>query len=273
MHQSADGHVPSVIDLTEYVFHGNANVTEKNLVEFALAGHLAQRTDFNAGRFHVDQQNRETLVFGNSRICAYHQLAPDSYPTVTRPHLLDVDDIMFVRKPRLSLQSGEIGARIWFGEALAPNFFGAENLRNEALLLSVCTVSDDRRPDEPQAQGVRHRRGFEKRHFLPKNRLLHQGGAAATVFFWPRNGCPAAFMKFPLPGSQVGKGFFQWLFPPFAPILWNVDLQPLAKFVAKGHLFGGEVQVHFFLAPWFTNDAGLLGLRYALRRATGGRAL
>src|SRR5690242_3150982 len=121
---------------------------------------------------------------------------------------------MPVRRPRLSLQSGEIGARVRFRKTLAPNFFCAENLRNEALLLRIRTASDDRRPDEPQAQGVRHGRRFETRHFLPKNRLLHQRGAAATVLFWPGNGCPAAFVKLSLPGSQIRKRLLQRLLAP-----------------------------------------------------------
>src|SRR5260370_30136058 len=117
---------------------------EKNLVEFALAGHLAQGTNLDAGRFHIHEENRETFVFGNRRVRSNDEFAPVSHPAATGPHFLTVDDVMSIRKARFGLQGGQIRSRVGFGETLAPDFFRAENLWDEPLLLCVRAISDDR---------------------------------------------------------------------------------------------------------------------------------
>jgi len=154
MHQSADGDIPAVVDLAKDVLRGNAHVTEKNLIEFAFPGHLAQGTNLNPRRFHMHEENRETFVFGNRPVRSNDELAPISHPTVARPYFLPVHHIVPVGEPGFSLQGRKVGARVRFGKALAPNFFRAENLRDEAALLGVRTVSDDRRSDQAETESA-----------------------------------------------------------------------------------------------------------------------
>ena len=207
-------------------------------------------------------------MFGSRWVRAHHELTPISHPAVAGPYFLTIDDIVSILKPGFGLQRGKVRSRIRFGKTLAPNLFRAENLRNEALFLSAGSVSDDRWADQAQTESIGHRRGFKTRHFFPEHRLLHQCGAAATIFFGPGNCRPTAFMKFSLPGPQVREGFLQRLFAPFGPVLGNVGLQPGAELVAKGEVFRSEVQIHFFLRSFvFTAQRGLVVSRSLLRRS------
>ena len=148
VHQRAHRHVPSVIHLAENIFDRDAHIAEEQFVEFGFAGHLAQRTNFDAGRFHVHEQNGESFVFRDARVGANDEFAPVADPAVTGPHFLAVHDVVIAVQTRFGLQTGEIGTCIRLGKALAPDFFGAQNFRNVAFLLRFGSVGDDRGPDE-----------------------------------------------------------------------------------------------------------------------------
>ena len=188
-------------------------------------------------------------MLGHVWIGANNQLAPIAHPAEAGPHLLPVDDIVVAVQPRLRLQACEIGAGVRFGKALAPDFFRAENLGNESLLLRFRAVSDDRGADQSQAESVRHRRRLGARHLFPENGLLHQRRAAAAIFLRPRNGGPAAFMELSLPGPQVRERLLERLLAPLGPILGNVGAEPRAQFVAELLFLGIQIQIHFERTP------------------------
>src|SRR5216684_2177259 len=205
VHESADGHIPTVIHLAEYIFRRDAHITKKHLVEFTFPCHLPKWAHLHPLRLHINQQNRQTLVLWDIRVRAHDQLAPIAHPAVTRPHLLAVDDVVLAIQPRLCLQAGKIGAGVWFRKALAPNLFRAEDLRDKPFLLRFRSIGDNRRTDQSQTKSVGHWRSFHPRHLFPKNGLLHKRGAASSVLLWPRNSGPVALLQLPLPRSQKRK--------------------------------------------------------------------
>ena len=122
MHQGSDGDVPAIAHLAEHIFSGHADIAEEQLAEFALAGHLPQRPDFDAGRFHVHQDVSESFVFRGIRIGAGEERAPIGCPAVTGPNFLAVDDVVIAVELRFGADVGEIGAGVGLGESLAPDF-------------------------------------------------------------------------------------------------------------------------------------------------------
>ncbi len=168
------------------------------------------------------------LCFAAAGVGADDQLAPVADPAVAGPDFLAVDDVVIAVELGFGLQSGEIGAGVGLGKTLAPDFFRAENFGNEALFLGFCSASDDGGTDQPKAERVGHRRSFGASHFFPEKRLLHEGGAATTVLFGPRDGGPAAFVKLALPGAKVRKRFLKRLFTPFCPVFGGVGGEPRA---------------------------------------------
>src|SRR5271155_2023538 len=146
---------------------------------------------------------------------------------------------MVAVKLGFGLQIGEIGAGVGFGKALAPDFFGAENFGDEAGFLRVGAAGDDSGADEAEAERVGHGRSFNAGHFFPEERLLHERGAAAAVFFGPGDSGPAAVVEFALPGAKVGIGFFEGLFAPVGPVFGGVGGEPGAEFIAEAEFFGG----------------------------------
>src|SRR5580704_7566029 len=239
VHQSAHRHVPAVIHFAEDIFDGDAHVAKEELVKFGFACHLTQGTNFNAGRFHVYQEDGEAFVFGGGRVGANDEFAPVADPAVACPDFLPVYDVLIAVETRFGLQTGEIGTRVWLGEALAPDFFSAQDFRDVAFFLSFRSVGNDGGADETQAERVGHGRRFNARHLFPKYGLLHQRGTAPAVFLGPGNRGPAALLQFLLPSAEIRERFFHGLFAPLLPVLGDMRSKPRAEFVAKGQLFGG----------------------------------
>ena len=101
VHQSAHRDVPAVVHFAEDVFGGDADIAKEKLVEFGFAGHLAQRTNFDAGRFHVHQQDGETFVFRGGGVGAHDEFAPVADPAVAGPNFLAVDDVVIAIEDEL----------------------------------------------------------------------------------------------------------------------------------------------------------------------------
>src|ERR1700689_1608129 len=148
VHQGAPRHIPSVVHFAENIFGWHANIAKENLVEFGFPGHLTQRSYRAAGRLHLDERARKALVFREAGIGASDQLTPVADPAVAGPDFLAVDDVVIAVKPRFHLQTGEVGTRVRLGEALAPDFFCAQNFWNVAFFLRFCSIGDDRGADE-----------------------------------------------------------------------------------------------------------------------------
>src|ERR1700733_9930379 len=168
VHQRAHGDVPAVVHFAEDVFSGHPHVAEEKLVEFGFARHLAQGANFDAGRFHIDEEDGEAFVFRGGGVGAHDEFAPIADPAVAGPNFLPADEVVVAVEDCLGLQTGEIGAGVWLGKSLAPDFFGAENFRDVALLLRFGAIGDDGRADEAEPEGIGHGRSLNARHFFPE---------------------------------------------------------------------------------------------------------
>ena len=71
----------------------------------------------------------------------------------------------------------------------------------EALLLLLGAVGDDRRPAHREAEHVGHLRRAGARDLLVEDRLLDERGARAAVLGRPAQAGPAALVQRPLPGA------------------------------------------------------------------------
>src|SRR5207245_3828631 len=103
-----------------------------------------------------------------------------------RPHLLAVDDVVIAVLQGGRSQRAEVAAGAGLAEALAPDLFGGEDLRQVPLLLVLAAVYDDRRPRHPEADDVDRRRRLRTRHLLLEDRLLQETCAPPAARLRPR---------------------------------------------------------------------------------------
>src|SRR5882724_642128 len=137
VHQRAHRHIPSVIHFAQDILNGHANVAKEQLVEFGFPGHLTQGTNFDAGRFHIHKEDRESFVFSGARVGAHDEFAPIANPAVTGPHFLPVDDVAVAVQTSFHLGIREIGTGGKFGEHVAPDVFSAQTRWDIEFLLVV----------------------------------------------------------------------------------------------------------------------------------------
>jgi len=77
VHQRAHRHIPSVVHFARVFFQRDAHIAKEQLAEFRLTSHLTQRTNFNAGGFHVHEENGQSLCLATLASCgttSSHQL-------------------------------------------------------------------------------------------------------------------------------------------------------------------------------------------------------
>src|SRR5690606_19123206 len=109
------------------------------------------------------------------------QQPPIGAVRAARPDLLAVDDELVALQHGTGAQAGEVRARVWLGEELAPDLVGSQDVPQEALLLRLGTVVDERRADDGDAERVEGRRRVDPRHLLANDRLLHRPGSAPAI--------------------------------------------------------------------------------------------
>ena len=70
---------PALVFLADQVLHGDFHVVEENIVDLVLAVEHDDRPDRDAGRFHVDQQERNTLLLTASLLVRTRQKIQSAY--------------------------------------------------------------------------------------------------------------------------------------------------------------------------------------------------
>jgi hypothetical protein len=144
VHQRRLRHPPAVADLPEAVRVGNPHVGEEDLVELGLARDLAQRPHLDARVRHVAHEVRDALVLGDVRVRAGDQDRPARVVGVGRPHLLAGDDPVVAVPHRAGAQARQVGAGTGLAEQLAPDLFAGPQRAQEAGLLVLGAVAEDR---------------------------------------------------------------------------------------------------------------------------------
>src|SRR5207247_9021207 len=82
--------------------------------------------------------------------------APLRETRVARPDLLTVDDELVAVDLGTRAERGEVGPRVRLAESLAPELVAGEHFRQEALLLLVGPMVDQRRSDQRDADAEAH---------------------------------------------------------------------------------------------------------------------
>src|SRR5260370_9468949 len=93
-------------------------------------------------------------MLGGVGIGAYHQHAPVGEMRERGPDFLAVDDELVALELGAGAGGGEVRTGVRFREALAPDLFAAQNLRQEELFLFVSPVEVDRWPGAPNPPHV-----------------------------------------------------------------------------------------------------------------------
>ena len=113
-----------------------------------------------------------------------------------RPHLLAVDHPLVAVAHGPGGEAGEVGAGAGLAEQLAPDLVAAEHRVEEALLLRVGAVGDDRRADHADAD---HERARSAPRSAPapgrRSTSCIDGAAPAAVLLRPGDAGPAAVVE------------------------------------------------------------------------------
>ncbi len=185
------------------VLDRDLDVVEEDLVELALPGDLAQRSDLHALGVHRDREHRDALVRRRVGVGPHERDAPVGEARVRRPHLLPGHDgttspCCSARVERL----GEIAPGVGLAEQLAPDVVAGEDPRHPSQALLLGAVRHQRRPDQADAGAAEERRRLGARQLLVVDRDLRQRRAAAAVLDRPVDADPAAGVQRPLPLAQ-----------------------------------------------------------------------
>ena len=209
VHQRRDRHRPPAADLAEDVVGRHFGAVEEDLVKGRPAVHLPDRTDLEAALrlLHRERETGYPVLPLGRRIGAGEQDAVVGFPRVAGPDLLpeDLPSAVFEHGP--GGEGGEVAARVRLAEELAPDLLAAEDLGEEALLLSGAAVSDDRwaRPAGPD-DGDRARRAGAGQ--LQRDQVVLKWPCpAAAVLGRPGRRSPAALGQPALPfPTREGSG-------------------------------------------------------------------
>src|SRR5262249_47575740 len=143
------------------------------------------------------------LVLRRFRIRPHDEDAPVGEAGEAGPDLLagDVEDV--AAQLRAGAARRQVGARVRLGESLAPDLLAREDLRQEALLLRLGAMVEERRTGESGTHAdVDHRGRAEPRVLLREEELLQRCRAASAVLLRPVQSGPSAVEQRALPAPR-----------------------------------------------------------------------
>src|SRR5438552_682932 len=196
----------------------------------------------DARRLQVADEVADPPGPGRGEVRARQQDAPARELRVARPDLLAGHDPAVAAALGTGAERGQVGARAGLGEELAPELVRGEDLREEAPLLFLRSVGDERRPDQVDADPVDDLGCAGGGELLLEDVVLDHRGAAPAVLARPVDADPAAVVQLPLPGAEegdlVGEGRVLRRGRP-------IRAEPRAQLGAAGLLGGAEREIHY----------------------------
>src|SRR3982075_686202 len=153
VHQGRYRHRPAAAHLADDVLVGHFGAVQEDFVERRPAVHLADRADLQKPRSLVHREGKagDAVLPLRSRVGAGEEYPVVGLPGVARPDLLAMDPPAAAFPGGTRAQRGQVAARVWLAEELAPDLLPIEDPGQEALLLGGGAVGDDRRPRPPGA--------------------------------------------------------------------------------------------------------------------------
>ena len=236
--------MPALALLAHQVFRRHAHVIQPHLVDVHIAVHGVDRLDRHAGAAHVDQQEGNTAL-RLALVTGAHQAEQPIGPLrVGGPDLLPGDQVMIAVAYRLGTQAGQVGTGTGFGIALGPERLGAEDARQETLLLRLAAEAVDHRADILDAERDDPRAALAGQ-FVLEDETLQRRPFLAAIGLWPMPGDPALGLQQAHPLHVVGLvqhlmtvGLVQQRLGHFLPAeladLFAQALRPLAYILVHG---------------------------------------
>src|SRR5205085_7223814 len=135
----------------------------------------------------------------------------------------------------LGAERRQVAAGVRLAVALAPDFVGAHDVGEVALLLRLVAIGNQRRAEQRQPQDVDQRRRALAGHLFDEDSLLDERRAAPAVLFRPVNADPAGLVHLLLPRAQEVEALARALAAPVFvfPAGGRVARQPGAELVAE----------------------------------------
>src|SRR5690606_26666041 len=111
------------------------DIVEKDFAEFFFAGNAVDRSDGDARRLQVDQQEADAMLLLGQLAGADQGKDVGALHRLGGPDLLTVDDEFVAVAYRLGTQRGQVGARTWFGVTLCPDMLAGQDAWQVLALL------------------------------------------------------------------------------------------------------------------------------------------
>gem|GEM_PF-5844522 len=241
--QQVLGAGPTLVFLTDKVFHRHADIVEEDLVDLVVAVQGDDRPHTDARALHVDQQEADAALLLGLGVGA-HQ-AEDHVGVLTKggPGLLAVDHVVVAVTHGAGLEAGEVGAGTGLGIALAPPVLTGEDARQIMVDLLLGAELDDHRSDHVDAEG-HGTRCAEGGALLVEDVLFHRAPGGAAQLHRPARRIPAALDQDLLPALVIFLGHVLAELDLGGDVRRQLAFQKGAYFIAEGELFGRVVDVH-----------------------------
>ena len=167
--QRRHGDAPAVAGPADEVRRRDAGVGQEHLVERRVLVHLVHRADLDAGLVHRQHEVADAAVLRHVGVGAGEQQPEVGVVGARAPQLLAVDDPLVAVLLGVRRQAGEVGAVRRLAEQLAPRVLARDGARQQAALLLVGAVGEQRRRGEAHAAADRRCRRRRRRR-TPRGR-------------------------------------------------------------------------------------------------------
>ena len=204
MLQRGIGNEPARATPAHHIFLRHADIGEKHLVEFGVAGHGLEGAHLDPRRAHRKQDVGNALMLGALSLGAHKAEDHVGILGGGGPDFLAVDDEIMAVFHGAGLQRGQIGAGAGLGIALTPDNFAAQGGRNILALLFLAADLEQcwhqHRNALPRQAGRRAGTG----EFLRDDAGFEHIRLGAIAAILPRNGARgiAVLDQKALPGEQ-----------------------------------------------------------------------
>ena len=91
IHQRGQRHFPALADIAQTLAVGYTHIIEEHFIKAAAAGNLLNRANFNARRFHIEEEKGQAFMLRHGRVRAGDDNAVIAKMRARRPNLLAIN--------------------------------------------------------------------------------------------------------------------------------------------------------------------------------------
>jgi hypothetical protein len=183
--------IPAAVQLADQATGGHANVVEEHLTEVALADHVDDRADPDAGGVHGDQELADAPMRAGRGIGAGDQVAVLRLAREARPDLLTADDEPVATRLGARRQADQIAAGVGLAHADAEGELAPRDSGHELSTLRLAAVCQQRRPDLAVPEPVRRHGSAREQQLLGHDQAVQVAALRPPVPLGPGQPDPA----------------------------------------------------------------------------------